>query len=197
MYAHLIPAFCLTLDMLMNKIKIRPQQFKYQIFFNIFYFAMTFFSQLNYTHPVYFNNLNWFGQSNFSYLVDEKNNYHIDQTINPVPCNFWMANKATAAELKQYTCHELIKSYWCDKKGEVNEHKLPPYSMWTNCFLFVTTVFVVSLAIFGLNYLIHKAKLFGVVGYDPKQLKYMKKEERVHQTQIYNANSGQNNVNIE
>ena len=72
-YAHLIPALCLSLDMMMNKIKIRPQQAKYQIIFNILYFLMTFFSQLNYTHPVYFNNLNWFGKTNFSYLIDVKN----------------------------------------------------------------------------------------------------------------------------
>ena len=48
----------------------------------------------------------------------------------------------------------------------------------------MTTVFVISLTIFALSYFFHKAKLFGVKGYDPKDLKWMKKDKKVHKTKI-------------
>ena len=74
--------------MLMNKVKIRPGVFRFQLIFNIFYFLLTLINQSTHEKPIYFNNLNWFGDKSFSYLYNKKTNDIPDKVMNTT-CSEW------------------------------------------------------------------------------------------------------------
>lgn len=60
MYATVLPLVCLSLDMVINKIKIKLGHIWFMAFINTVYFLYTIFVQWKQNTPVYLENLNWF-----------------------------------------------------------------------------------------------------------------------------------------
>jgi hypothetical protein len=94
-YANIIPAACLLIDMLMNKIKIRFSHIKFNIIFTMIYLLCAMFFELKTKRPVYEDNLNFFCKNNLSYIYD-KNTKAINSTIELTSCKSWEKNNTSS-----------------------------------------------------------------------------------------------------
>lgn len=69
-YAHLVPIACLSVDMLLNKIRMRPHHVIHQILLTVLYLATTFILHDS-KKAVYLDNLNWRCSANWYFQYDK------------------------------------------------------------------------------------------------------------------------------
>ena len=178
-YANVIPAACLMIDMLFNKIKIRFQHIKFNVIFTALYLFVAMCFELKTNYPAYEDNLNFFCKHNLSYIYD-KSTKAINQTIELTTCASW--EKKDSNSDSGFGCKELSQTYFCNVKGDdVNsliDDGMSPYSFWKNCGLMITLMFVLGALIFLISYLFHRCKLCGARPYNPGKYQQTQKKAK-------------------
>jgi len=173
-WVQIIPAICLVLDMLLNKIKLKFGHVWMCMALNVAYLFMTIFYQLIYGKPVYFENLNWFCDYNLSFLYDTDKKISLyetieEKTIRHYSCNISDKGNQIDWDSKTKECKEIFTSYYCPPSmlrnyanyvvDTKNQQGKVEYNRFANCFLLVIIIFAVSFMFFSIFYLIHNIKL--------------------------------------
>lgn len=122
--------------------------------------------------PIYYENLNWACQENFSYT-------YLDSTKKTVGPNSTDSMTCKQREINDSTltsndCHNLFRTYYCDIEGldlqEFNDLNLKPWNWWTQCGCLVTTILLMYTISSFVLYTFHKWKTSNTKGYiGPKQ----------------------------
>lgn len=164
---------CLFIDMFFNKIKMNRSHIKVTIAINVGYILISLIFDKVRKTPVYIDNLNWYCESNHSYLYETNganNKKPINQEIYNDSCYNWHRDPDTINQRETYTCKDVSNRIYCPDISEDEEQHFimlgyAKWNLWRNAGFLATLIILTSIVVFYISFYIHEFKMGDVKPY--------------------------------
>ena len=173
-YAHLIPLICLSLDMLVNRIRMRFHHIVFMLMVTGVYFleASNVGNYTQFHTGVYFDNLKFDCPQNYYFLFDNfprsdgKVVYPPTLVINNKLMNGTCFDQFQKQYEQDLSCHQLTKFYCLTEetknatvKANLEMHGYRPYNRWDNALFLTTAIVTLNILSFIICYVVHELKI--------------------------------------